>query len=520
MTGLAGKLFEEREKQPFFEHPAPRYPLLWGILQKGDISMVDYAYAERAGGEQEAALFCAVMHAARQGHLRFNLEEIEIESIEFLELVKRAIAHFSSTALIRSGNSFYLPKNWAYETRFLEQLERLRLSPAKELRVPTLPASLLEEQRAAILKALQHPLSLITGGPGTGKTFTALQLAKAFFQNREKKRLILTAPTGKAAAHLDKQLDIDAEVQCGTLHSLLRKEQLKADLIIVDECSMIDVRLFVALLSAIPEGAHLVLMGDPDQLPPVEMGSLFADLIDAVKKGYPLACTELTRCLRSDRAEILNLGRAIQSNDGAALLAGLSFIYLKCGDSALFYPALWEWVKDKFSFLYETKDPLKLFEQLEKFCILCCLRQGPFGIDGINQFLYQQIVQSGNPALPILILQNDHEKELYNGEIGLIVGDEALFRGPEGTLRRFKTSFLPAYEYAFALSVHKSQGSEFETVLLLIPEGSEIFGREGLYTALTRAKLSLYVSGEQSIILEAMKKTSRKRSGVCERLFQ
>ena len=512
MLGLAGKLFQEKQKELFFELPPPRFPLLWSHVQKGDISMVDYAYAEKAENEEQAALLCAVMASAREGHLRFNLED----PIDFVELVKRGAKSYSGSSLVQSGDNFYLKRNWAYETQFIEQLERLRRAPVREVPLPTLASELTEEQREAIARALKHPISLIIGGPGTGKTFTALHLATAFLETTKRKRLILTAPTGKAAAHLDKNFELDAEVRCGTLHSLLRKESLSADLIIVDECSMIDVRLFVTLLSSIPEGAHLVLMGDPDQLPPVETGSFFVDLVEAVKQGYPLAQTELTRCLRSDRAEILNLSWALKTNDEKKLLEGLSFIDLGL-DSPRFYPALWEHVKEEFSFLHKMADPHELFEQLDQFCILCSLRQGPFGVDSINEFLYQKIKGS---ALPILILQNDYEKELYNGEIGLLIGQEAFFRGREGALRQFKASLLPAFDYAFALSVHKSQGSEFERILLLIPEGSEIFGREGLYTALTRAKTSLQVDGQEKIILEAIKKTSRKKSGVCERLFE
>jgi exodeoxyribonuclease V alpha subunit len=148
-----------------------------------------------------------------------------------------------------------------------------------------------------------------------------------------------------------------------------------------------------------------------------------------------------------------------------------------------------------------------------KFRILSTLRKGPLGVDALNTILHERFSKQTN-EFPIMIKRNDNRTGLSNGDTGILRGDEAHFSGD----RRFALHELPPYEYAYCLSVHKSQGSEYEQVLFLIPDGSEAFGKEVLYTAVTRAKLSLDIDGNPTQIAAAMSRSSGKSSGICQKL--
>lgn len=431
-----------------------------------------FAQAMKAKGEEESAFLAALMQASREGHLCLDLEKCE-------EKVRLGAHTFSSPYVHRFENFCYLKRNWIYETRIVEHVKRLigNTSP-----IAYHSHELNPQQQAAVTCALSHDLSIITGGPGTGKTFIAKHLVKAMGPNA---RVILAAPTGKAAARLQCS---NPGVVSGTLHALLgiRSERdflregsyISGDLIVVDECSMIDVRLLSYFLASVPKGTKVVLMGDADQLPPVESGSLFADLIDLVPTE------RLTQSLRSDRQEILELAKAIRQGRWIGKLFPLQ--------------DLWEEIRK---------------QSWENMRILSCVREGPWGVNTLNQSIYEQMKNKEAP-IPILITRTDYNLGLYNGETGWLKGREALF--PEKG--KIPISALPAFEYAYCLSVHKSQGSEFDSVLLVVPPGSEVFGREMLYTAATRARVSLKVFSDPTTIQKTLAHISRKISGIRARL--
>ena len=313
-----------------------RWPTLCRCLEQGSLSFVDLAFSAsvlkklNSDKEEHAALLAALFALSRQGHLmldvskdalHFALRRLTIKDLDlFASLVERGAASFppqgiADAWICRLNNYYYLQKNWVYESEIIKSLARLsKSSPALALSIRILDPRLNQAQKEAVEKGMQNSLSFLTGGPGTGKTFTAGELVKACLHSAPELRIILTAPTGKAVAQLEgnlrKSLGEKAQVRTGTLHAILSiKAQgheteepipLFADLIIVDECSMIDAKIFSRLLQSVPNGARLVLIGDKDQLPPVEAGSVFADLLDA--HLYP--ATHLTECLRSDRSEI------------------------------------------------------------------------------------------------------------------------------------------------------------------------------------------------------------------------
>jgi exodeoxyribonuclease V alpha subunit len=551
--------------------------MLKSLLECQVIAPIDTFLAERllahcSSRSEESLLFLCLMTALmRQGHIAICLDKDKLaEQVSplcqhapdliptlcgmleegALRLPSEIIADvndpldFPTKPLCRFGNQIYFQKNWVNESTLLRNLQRLNQPPdATSAFLQTISGSLNAEQQEAVKKGILYPLSLITGGPGTGKTYTAAYLVLNYLktlreEQREKFRLILTAPTGKAVAQLEKNiskhLPKTPSIISGTLHSLLNLKEEKpspllADLILVDECSMIDSSLFARLVESILDKTHLVLIGDPNQLPPVEAGSFFADLIDSAV--FPV--TQLKQSLRMEREQIFQLASDIQKGNAQSVLEQLksaspSVHYINLIGSKT-QVNLWAQVKDNFPQpTLDEPDWETLVVQNEQFRILSCMRQGPFGVDAINQILFKQYLQAapqeGWLSIPILITRNDYQMDLYNGDTGFLIKrispdlkyreDYALF--PDK--RRFSFYALPPFEYAYCLSVHKSQGSEYNEILLLIPEGSEVFGREVLYTAVTRARHTLTCAGELHVIEKAIQRSSRKISGLPIRL--
>jgi exodeoxyribonuclease V alpha subunit len=254
---------------------------------------------------------------------------------------------------------------------------------------------------------------------------------------------------------------------------------ISADLVVVDEASMLDPLLMLHLFNAIGERTRLLLLGDPDQLPPVEGGSLFPELAH-------LFGQRLTRSMRMGEGPLYDLSQAI----------------LK-GEKVESEPIDSNTLIDRLVDLFPE-------EGQKKFRILCALRQGPIGVDAINKALMDRYKGS---AVPILITQNDPKQQLYNGTTGVLIRKVAYFDG----LEPIPVGKLPRYELAFCLSVHKSQGSEYDEVIAIFGEGSERFGREALYTAVTRAKKSVRLWIDPPTLEALLKSSSLKRSGFTER---
>ena len=415
-----------------------------------------------------------------------------------------------------------MQKNWIFETEVVLSVARLLEMIPTPFSSPSLGDSLEKEQKQAILQAFSSSLSLITGGPGTGKSFTAASLATHFIQAGA--RVVLAAPTGKAASKLQELSSIPAF----TLHFLLNfpseeRKPLPYDLILVDEASMIDARLFAALLSSIKEGTRLVLMGDPHQLPSVDAGSFFADLVEVAKKGA-IAHTHLGKIFRLESLALIDFAASVKE-------AKEEMVFSHLESSSCIKRVSFQKEEDLFShvsafFPLPCKEFVEeeLFDKLSKFVILSSMREGPFGVHAINYALVQKMkeqVQEGERLiLPILIQKNDEKLQLYNGERGfLISGKEeyALFKTKEG-FRKIPRFALPRFEYGYALSIHKSQGSEYDRVLLFLPKGSERFGREVLYTAVTRVKKEIEVSLCDETLTLLLRHKEKRRSSLCERL--
>ena len=508
------------------------------------MAQVDWLFADSllkqvervASGARET--IATVMAEARSGHLCVQVEDLSALPEEIVAQVDNE-SGFPTKPLCQFGDLLYLQKNWIFESRVLKHIERLK--GAASLKGNNLEWSDLNvEQREAASQALGKGVSLITGGPGTGKTYTAARIIAALQQGGEC-HIAVAAPTGKAASALEVALlsimPLPVAMTVGTVHTLLglrpnsefSERSLPYDLLIVDECSMIDAPLFASLLASVDVQTRLVLMGDPDQLPPVETGSLFADII--ALDLFP--CTRLVRCMRSERASILQLAKAIRDGkssdainhiDTCGLKLDLGFATKRIDT---IYEKVWNEVRGRYSVHTKEKPSAgQLMHDLTRFRILSCLRSGPLGVDALNQMIVQRFyieAQEGEyVAIPILLTRRDAELNLFNGQMGILLkqkrngvleSEEVVFPG-----RVLSASLVQHLEVAFCLSVHKAQGSEYDDVLLLVPSGSENFGREVLYTAVTRAKHQLFIDGDVAIINQAIETSSLKRSGLRQRM--
>jgi exodeoxyribonuclease V alpha subunit len=573
------------------------WPQFHEWVEKGIFSRISFFFAKKmlaktsCQNEDVALLIATLLEITRLGHvcLKFDhqqlmppLNGLSQDQEVLIELEKRMLnaLELFPDELIEKGeeveknphliikpfcffnNRLYLQKYWLYETRCVEHVQRLTSALPKYI-LQTAPNvdDLNLEQKEAVLSALSHSLTLITGGPGTGKTYTAAKIVKAFLEQRPGSSIILAAPTGKAASHLESQIRKlipgAASFTCSTLHALLqiRKEEdfakestpLFGDLILIDECSMIDLRLFSHFLSSIQKGTRVVLMGDVHQLSAIESGHLFADLIAASLAGKSIPCTILKRSLRSNETEILQLADRIKNGDAKAVIDQLSQnqatsvrrlnLNLQKNGIAKGHARLFEWIKKEFKFLSkENVEPQECLAMLDRYRILSCMRKGPFGVDALNEMIAKkclaEIREDDVFYVPILITRNDERLGLSNGTIGILkkkrkkmqedlLDAEILsyFHDPtqEGMLRAIPFALLPPFEYAYCSSVHKSQGSEYDKVLLIVPSGSEVFGRQILYTGVTRAKHCIEIEAEDAVLEKAIQTVSYKSSGFVDR---
>lgn len=344
---------------------------------------------------------------------------------------------------------------------------------------------------------------------------------------------------------------------------------LPYDVILIDEASMIDLALMSKLVAAVPQKCRLIMMGDRDQLSSVEAGAVLGDICDTgnahqftlkqseiIKKilpGYkepgnllepPIAdcIVTLRKSYRfNETSGIGVLSRAVNRGDISSTLDILdSGRFTDCSRKTLpsehaIYSTLKSSVMEFFAPLSSEKDPLTALKHLDKFKILCAARQGPYGVNSINRMVINILVNSGLIAretdlysgLPILINTNDYTLDLYNGDSGIILSEHnnpinyrAVFMGPQSTVKFFQPRQLRSWEVAYAMTVHKSQGSEFDHVTLILPPSPiPVLTRELVYTALTRARKSVEIWSNETILEKAVLSRTIRESGLRNKLW-
>ena len=504
----------------------------------------------------------------------------------------------------------YLARYFDYETRLARALIERSARRFEDLEGPLLrrgldqlfPASVhgTEGQRRACLIAALGGLSVISGGPGTGKTYTVAKIL-ILLQEQARARggdalaIQLLAPTGKAAQRLGEAIQqnlaglpeaLQIPSEASTIHRALgyrrntptrfrhhRGNPLSADVVIVDEASMVDLALMAKLVDAVHPGARLILLGDKDQLASVEAGAILgATYADNPGDGYSAAMAAAALRLTGDVLQvsptrpaagiidcmahlthvhrfegggpIARLAAAVNAGDAPAALAVLDTsgpeVELREMDpnaelSAVFGPV----VEDRFSALRSggASDKLKL---LSSFRFLCAHRRGEFGVEGLNRFVAEHLTRRGivdargdwYDGRPVLVTANDYSLDLFNGDIGIIAEEPGSSAGDARALvaffpgsgsappRRFAPGQLPPHDTVFAMSVHKSQGSELDEVALVLPgRVSPILSRELIYTGITRAKKRVTIYGTREVLARAIEARIERTSGLSRALW-
>jgi exodeoxyribonuclease V alpha subunit len=392
----------------------------------------------------------------------------------------------------------------------------------------------------------ERRLHIITGGPGTGKTWTASQRIQAALQENPQCVIALAAPTGRAANNMmaalaNSQFDASQHGLKGlTLHALLgingrspkpRRDinnPLSCDLLIVDEASMIDVPMMFRLLNAVPAHARLILLGDKDQLASVEAGSVLADMCAAFDGGCVTTLRESRRYQHSP--EIGVLAEALNRGDVPDMQDNGNVIPHPLSSDKPWEPAWLEPAKQAYAWiavaLANNTAIADMLAQQKQFQLLCALREGPYGVTGINTLVAKGLGKtpgSWYAGRPVMITQNDHDRKLYNGDVGLVlpVGDtlKACFM-VDGVVKTISQAQMPAHDSCYAITVHKSQGSEYEHVMIVLPadvnavHANPVLTRELVYTAVTRARSRIDLWSGAGVLQAAAEKTTQRMSGL------
>jgi len=509
------------------------------------------SFLRRAGVSPEAGEICSrLFRNMEQGDTCLAVHgEDEMESLKNSPLI--STAPDTSGLLILDGQRLFTRRNWFYEEKICNTLSSMRGSVAGDVVIPEAPvfSKLHPCQREAVKMMCRNRFSILTGGPGTGKTYTIARAVK-LAQLREKMlRIALAAPTGKAAARVNetmeqeiRSLQLTGVEPAVTIHSLLGTDHtmvrfkhdhntpLEVDWVIIDEASMVDLPLMAKLLDALPTGCRLTLVGDAHQLASVEPGRVFCDLC-----GFP----EVPRCELdvSSRfpagGEIDRFARAVNAGKGPEVLAMLEsppgdvlhFTEITdCQTHWTTWTGFRETIFDLFGAFAGQTDPVEALKHINDCRILCALRRGPFGTEPVNEYV-KELLKSHFPAcpVPIMITKNDHDLQVSNGDVGVIMpGENQLhLSGDDGeSVRAVPMELLPETETAFASTIHKSQGSEYHHVVIVLPSdqaltkyvhGTELLTRELLYTAVTRTKKAVFFySGKQALRLCCEKKIIRE----------
>ena len=483
------------------------------------------------GGNVKVAEICASTVAnLEEGDVCRRLDEGErrllSEAPEVVCVVDgRTPVEDVAAPFVVSGDLLYTRRNWQYERNVAERIGRMSGNVlANDVALPDdgFYSLLREEQRKAVLAMCKSQFSILTGGPGTGKTHTIARAVKYLQDTNPDLRLALAAPTGKAAARMTESM-ANAGVTAApatTIHTLLgarydlvsfhhgRGNPLSVDWLIVDEASMIGMPLMSKLLDALPDGCRLTLVGDVDQLASVERGHVFGDLCR-------MAGVSISRLRESTRVppdgDIARIAEAVNGNNPAEVMsileAGRDLVsYADLAGVPATTPVAWpgfvEMCRKRFAAFAGSKDAKTALERMNGFRILCALRHGPYGAERLSEFV-KKLLGRGCPV-PMMITQNDRLQDVANGDVGVVMPDDPqrLYLPVAGGTRSIRLELLPAMELAFATTIHKSQGSEFDDVAIILPPDgdSPLLTREILYTGITRTKGSVRIyAGEASI---------------------
>ncbi len=551
-----------------------------GVLEAGDVHVA--LRVGDLGGEHDEAVLLAValaVRAVRSGSVCVDLATIAEVAPELpwpdLEGWAEAVARSPlvvAGAVRLEGSLVYLDRYHRLETQVGDDLLGRVSAAAPPVDEPALAAALARvrgdhlsaAQEAASVAAVRQWTTVLTGGPGTGKTTTVARmlvlLADQAAARGERFSVALAAPTGKAATRLQEAvldeltrldpLDRDrlGRPEAMTLHRLLgwrpdnatrfrhdRGNRLKYDVVVVDECSMVELTMMGRLLEAVRPQARLVLVGDPRQLTSVGAGAVLADVVRGFE-GHPASpVASLTENYRSTE-DIKDLAEALRVGDAEQVLATLrrtsdevEFVETDDPATALRDDALSAALAVRAA--AEAGDHVAALSALERHRLLCAHREGPYGARHWNRQVERWLAEeTGQPIYtswyvgrPVLVTTNDYALGVYNGESGVAVarpdGRLRVWIAGSEALRDLAPGRLEDIETMHAMTIHKSQGSQADRITVLLPEaGSRLLTRELFYTAVTRAQRHVRVVGSEAAVRAAVETQAQRATGLRQRL--
>ena len=477
------------------------------------------------------------------------------------------------TPLILDDQRLYLHRYWHYENQVAAGIRaRLASEPVDKQALMMSIESLFadakpeeQEQQNAVLQAVQQRFTVVSGGPGTGKTTTVVKILAALLTIQPDARIALAAPTGKAAARMMgsiqnriDQINIDADkrslipTRASTLHRLLgyrqrhfqydRDHRLAVDCVIVDEASMIDLSLMFHLLQALPDHARLILLGDRDQLASVSAGNVMGDITGhgrSLDQATPELAGSIALLLHSYRFEesggIANLAQQVNIGDTNAALSLLDgddeSIHWQINEEEQLEPKCLDWILEAYQLMFEADSVSAALQHFEKTRVLSAINWGPLGVVELNQLISSKILAANQlpdsgrfHGMPIMANRNHYELGIFNGDTGILWqtsrGLAACFDDGNSGVREISLNRLSDFSPAWVTTVHKSQGSEFDSVLLILPGDAEaeVLSRELLYTAITRARLHFHLHAGRSVITQTIHRLTKRDSGLAAKL--
>ncbi|GLP82099.1 exodeoxyribonuclease V subunit alpha [Mycobacterium antarcticum] len=546
-----------------------------GVLESSDVHVAQRLTALAGEADERVALAVAfVVRGLRGGSVCVDLSSVaaQVDDPElpwpaadaWLAAVHASPLLAAPHVLRREGDLLYLDRYWREEEQVAKDLRAMLggAPTAADTDLERLFPAGYEEQRRAAKTALSQRLTVLTGGPGTGKTTTVARLLALFAGqsgSAPRLRIALAAPTGKAAARLQEAVQVEIDdldpadrerisgLRATTLHRLLgsrpdnssrfrhhRANRLPHDVIVVDETSMVSLTMMARLLEAVRPEARLLLVGDPDQLASVEAGAVLADLVEGLGATEGTAVAALQTSHRFGES-IGALAAAIRDGDADGAIE-----VLRAGGEHI------EWldVEDAMADLRKVLLPQALrlreaavlgdaataLETLDEHRLLCAHRRGPHGVQHWNRQVERWLAEAtGEPiwsdwyaGRPVLVTANDYGLTLYNGDTGVTVSDPTGLRaviGGAGAPLSFATGRLPDVDTMHAMTIHKSQGSQASEVTVLMPPvDSRLLTRELFYTAVTRAKAKVRVVGSEASVRAAIDRRAVRASGLALRL--